>query len=118
VCFLHVATRRDPRGERDRSAESGAAAEFVSAGDLMAMKIDDKAAAALRDSSTQAIPIDMTPERKELFQRISGEIVDLLKRNTSGPIEAYMILHFVMLGFEENYGIRGGIVMGDDAKEV
>ena len=41
-------------------------------------------------------------------------VCDLLRAETQGPVEAYMILQFVVDGFEATYGIRGGIIMGKE----
>jgi exonuclease III len=81
------------------------------------MKINDKAAAALQDPDTQAVSFEMTPERREQFKLIGKSIIDILRANTRGPLEAYSILHFLMQGFEESYGIRGGIVMEHSDKD-
>jgi hypothetical protein len=75
------------------------------------MIIDDKAKAALKQPDTRSVQMEMTPERKARFSRVGGQVVDLLKANTDGPLEAYMLLQMVMHGFEDAYGIRGGIVM-------
>lgn len=81
------------------------------------MTIDDKAKAALQQPDTQAVTIEMTPERRARYHRISDQLVGLLKANTDSPIEAYMLLHFVMQSFEELYGIRGGFSIGhEDSK--
>jgi hypothetical protein len=57
----------------------------------------------------------MTPERKEKFSRVYGKVVELLKRNSEGPMEAYMLLCFIQQAFEKSYGIRGGVIV--DNKE-
>lgn len=81
------------------------------------MKITDKAQAALQQPDSRARTVQMTDELREKFSRVAGEVVDLLKARTEGPMEAYMILQFVMHGFEDSYGIRGGIILDkDDAK--
>lgn len=76
------------------------------------MRINEKAAAALQKPDTKAISMEMTPERQERFQRLSLQIIELLKANVDGPVEGYMLLHFVMDGFEEAYNIRGGFTTG------
>ncbi|MCU1338814.1 MAG: hypothetical protein JWO19_4395 [Bryobacterales bacterium] len=81
------------------------------------MKLTDKARAALQEPGTRAVITEMTPERKEKYSRIAGAVVDLLRRNTETPGEAYMVLQFVMHGFEESYGIRGGIIMEHGDKQ-
>jgi hypothetical protein len=78
------------------------------------MKIDEQARAALQQPDTKVVAIEMTPERKERYQRASGLIVDTLKANTNGPVEAYILLKCVIAGFEEAYGIRGGIIVGHE----
>lgn len=78
-------------------------------------KIDAKTAAAMQAPDTTAVPIELTPEMKAHFSRISNQIVDLLKANTKTPMEAYMVLHFIMASLEEIYGIRGALaVTGED----
>jgi hypothetical protein len=79
--------------------------------------IDDKAKAALQQPDTQAVSLEMTPERCEKYQRLTGSLIDLLKANTDSPLEAYMILHFAMQSFEESYGIRGGFSVGHEGPE-
>lgn len=75
------------------------------------MKIDEKAQAALQQPGTQAATFEMTAELKARFSVIGGQVIDILRCNTSSPMEAYMLLHFVMKGLEETYDIRGGIIM-------
>lgn len=82
------------------------------------MKMSDKAAAALQQPDTRTITTEMTPELKAKFSRIAGAVVDLLRRNTQNPAEAYMVLQFVMHGFEDTYGIRGGIIMDKSDKQA
>ena len=74
------------------------------------MKFTNNAQAALGQPDTKAIAIPMTPELRDKYKRVSGEVIDLLKRNTKGPVEAYMILQFVQHAFEDAYDIRGGII--------
>lgn len=75
------------------------------------MKLNDKAIAALQQPDTKTIAFDMTPERKAKIKLVSDKIVDLLKAHTAGPLEAYMVLQFVMEGFEQTYDIRGGTIL-------
>jgi hypothetical protein len=75
------------------------------------MKLNDKAAAALKQPDTLSLSVEMTPERRERYHRIAALIIDILKANTQGPVEAYGILHFMMDAFEESHGIRGVVVM-------
>jgi len=82
------------------------------------MKFSPNAEAALRKPDTQAKMIEMTPERQEKFKELSDGIIDYLRARTDGPIEAYMILRFVMEGFEEAFGIRGSIVVEKDDASV
>ena len=77
------------------------------------MKLTPEAQAALARADTRGIFLDMTPERKQKFERLTRTIVDLLTSNTEGPLEAYMLLHLIRMGFEEQFGIRGGIVFDD-----
>jgi hypothetical protein len=78
------------------------------------MKFSNNAQAALSDPDTRAKTIELTPELKEKYTRVSHELDDFLRARTSGPMEAYMIMQFVVQAFEECYGIRGGIIVGDD----
>ena len=75
------------------------------------MKFTNKAAEALQQPDTQAVTIDMTPERKEKYSRIAGKVIDLLKAECEGPLEAYMILHFAISTLEEFQGIRGVVIV-------
>jgi len=78
------------------------------------VNLNDKAKAALQQPDTQTVRSEMTPALRDKYRRVTSELIDLLKANTEGPIEAYMILQFVMQSFEENYGIRGAFTIGDE----
>ena len=78
------------------------------------MKFSNNAQAALSEPDTRTKAIEMTPELKEKFSRMANELDDFMRARTSGPMEAYMILQFVVHAFEEAYGIRGGIIVGDE----
>lgn len=78
------------------------------------MKFSNNARAALGQPDTRTQTIEMTPERKAKYRRVTGLVVDLLNQHSDGPLEAYMMLQFIQHGFEDAYGIRGGIIMGDD----
>lgn len=78
------------------------------------MKFSNNAQAALSDPDTRTKAIELTPELKEKYRRVAYELDDFLRARTSGPMEAYMILQFVVHAFEESYGIRGGIIVGED----
>lgn len=84
------------------------------------MKINEQAEKALLEPDTKAIAIEMTEERKERFRQVSYQIIDILKSNTRGPVEAYSLLNFIKTSFEDCYGIRGGIVVnqGDTEKSA
>jgi hypothetical protein len=75
------------------------------------MKFSQNAKAALAQPDTKTVTVEMTPERKELYSRMTHEIVDLLRANTKSPLEGYMIMQFVVHSFEDLYGIRGGIIV-------
>jgi hypothetical protein len=74
------------------------------------MTIDDKAKIALQQPDTVVLATEMNPELAEKFSRVAGQVDDLLRANTRGPGEAYMILHFLMKNWEDIYGIRGAMV--------
>jgi len=78
------------------------------------MKFSNNAQAALTDPETRTKAIELTPELKEKYTRIAYEVDDFLRARTSGPMEAYMVLQFVVHAFEEAYGIRGAIIVGED----
>lgn len=78
------------------------------------MKFSNNALAALADPETRKHAIELTPELKEKYKAVAHELDDFLRTRTSGPMEAYMILQFVVQAFEEAYGIRGGIIVGED----
>lgn len=78
------------------------------------MKFTNNAKAALEQSDSKAVMTEMTPELKEKFARVSGQVIDLLKANTSSPVEGYMVLQFCMHAFEDGYGIRGGVIVEND----
>lgn len=75
------------------------------------MKFSQNAQAALQQPDTKAVTIEMTPERKEQFRKIGHEVMSLIISRTGGPVEAYMLLQFILNGLEESYGIRGGIIV-------
>lgn len=78
------------------------------------MNVNDKALRAMQQPDGKAITFEMTPERRAKFSRVSGAIVDLLRAQTDGPLESYMVLMFVTNGFEQLYNIRGGVIIGAD----
>jgi hypothetical protein len=78
------------------------------------MKFSNNTQAALAESDTRTNAIELTPELKEKYSRVARDMDDFLRARTSGPMEAYMILQFVVQAFEECYGIRGGIIVGED----
>ena len=78
------------------------------------MKFTHKAAEALQQPDTRAVTIEMTPERKEKYSRIAGKLIDLLKAECEGPLEAYMVLHFTAAALEELQGIRGGVIVENE----
>lgn len=80
------------------------------------VKFSQNAEAALRQPDTKVISFEMTPELKAKLSRVTAEVVDLLKANTEGPVQAYMALQFIVHAFEDRYGIRGGIIVGKDEK--
>ena len=73
------------------------------------MKIDAKAEAALRQEDTRMVHLEMTPEARAKFEGVTDEILHLLRTRTATPVEAYVVLHFLMKSFEDTYGIRGGL---------
>lgn len=78
------------------------------------MKFSNNAQAALAEPDTRKKVIELTPELKEKYSRVAHELDDWLRARTSGPMEGYMILQFVVQAFEECYGIRGGIIVSED----
>jgi hypothetical protein len=54
-----------------------------------------------------------SPEQKEKYRRVSEAVVDLLKKEFASPVEAYGLLRFVQLGFEDTYGIKGTLLVND-----
>jgi hypothetical protein len=78
------------------------------------VKFSNNAKTALADPDTQQHAIELTPELKEKYKAVAHDLDDFLRARTGGPIEAYMVLQFVVQAFEEAYGIRGGIIMDED----
>jgi len=76
--------------------------------------LDPKVAEALSRPDSEAVLVEMTPALKEKYIRVCDMVGDLLRAQCEGPLEAYMILHFVQHGFEERYGIRGGLTISKD----
>lgn len=68
-------------------------------------------------TDTHVKTLELTPERKEKFARVSAEVMDFIKARTEGPLEAYAIMRLVCDGLEEVYGIRGNIFLSDDDHE-
>jgi hypothetical protein len=81
------------------------------------VKFSNNAQAALQKPDTKAVTIEMTPELREKYHRVTGKVVELLRAETEGPMEAYLVLQFVLHAFEDRYGIRGGVIVenGDQA---
>ncbi len=75
------------------------------------MKLTKNAMAALQQPDTQAAMVVMTDERKKKFSKVCGQVMDVLKATTDGPVEAYMILQFCVSALEESVGIRGGVIV-------
>lgn len=75
------------------------------------MKFTNNAEAALQQPGTKSVVVPMTDERKEKYGRICEAIVELLRKETEGPVEAYMVLQFVQHALEDMAGIRGGIIV-------
>ncbi len=71
----------------------------------------------LAEPDTHTQTFEMTPDLKKKWSRIAGECVDLLKARTEGPLEAFAVLQFIMHGFEDAYGIRGGIIMENSDRQ-
>jgi hypothetical protein len=78
------------------------------------VKINNQAAAPLKEQDIRGVKIEITPELREKFERVSHEIIDLLRAKTIGPLEAYAVLRFVMDGLEEVCGIRGAVIANHD----
>ena len=78
------------------------------------MKFSNNAQAALSDPDTRTKVIELTPELREKYSRVARELDEFLRARTSGPMEGYMVLQFVVHAFEECYGIRGGIIVSED----
>jgi hypothetical protein len=78
------------------------------------MKFSNNARKALAESDTRIEAIKLTPELKEKYRRVAHDLNDWLRERTSGPMEAYMILQFVVQAFEGCYGIRGGVMVEED----
>ncbi len=70
-------------------------------------KLDQQAIDALKRPDTRVVAVDMSPEKKAKFKLASDEIIVILKKYTTGPLDAYMLLKLMQEGFEETYDIRG-----------
>lgn len=77
-------------------------------------KLDQKSIDALQRPDTKVVAVDMTPEKKARFKLASDEIITVLKKHTTNPVEAYMLLKLMLEGFEETYDIRGGMICRND----
>jgi hypothetical protein len=68
---------------------------------------------AMKDPGNHVHAITMTPEMKARLTKICDHMMDELIKNTQGPFEAYIALHFMMTALEAKYDFRGGAL--DDA---
>jgi hypothetical protein len=69
------------------------------------------------DDSVEVVMLDMTPELKEKFKRISLEIVELLQRELN-PLEAAAVLQFVLDGMKECYDIKRTVMFGNETEKL
>ena len=60
----------------------------------------------------QLTAIKLTEEDKERLVKICDEMIDELTKRTKGPIEAYMVLHFMNSSLEEMFDFKGGTALG------
>jgi hypothetical protein len=63
---------------------------------------------------TQAIALDMTPERKQRFQESCSAIIDFMSTLRLEPLERMVVLHMVLDAYHELTGIdyKGTIMLG------
>lgn len=83
----------------------------------MILQIDAQAKAALADPNTKAVTLEMTPEMRERFSVISHEIMGVIQAKTRGPMEAYVILKFIMSALEERFGIAGAFDINNNSTD-
>jgi hypothetical protein len=60
---------------------------------------------------SKVLYIDMTPERKAQWGRVTSEIIDLLKREFPSPIEAHAVLKIVLESMQQTYDIQDSFLM-------
>lgn len=78
------------------------------------MKLSKKAIEALKLVDTRVVAVDMDEVRKAKFKLVSDEILLILRSHMSNPLEAYMLLQFMIQGFEETYDIRGSTILQEE----
>jgi len=80
-------------------------------------KLDQQAIDALKRPDTRVVAVDMSPEKKAKFKQASDEIIVILKKYTTGPLDAYLLLSLMREGFEETYDIRGSTLYRNEDLE-
>ena len=60
---------------------------------------------------TQFNAIELTEEDKDRLAKICDEMIDELHKRVKGPVEAYMVMHFMKESLEELFGFEGGIAL-------
>jgi hypothetical protein len=78
------------------------------------MRLNKQDEAALRQPDTKSVSVELTPELKVKFNKIAKKLIDLLMIETTGPLEAYMLLRFALNSFEDVYNIRGAVIIEKD----
>jgi hypothetical protein len=60
--------------------------------------------------------IELTPERKQRLERVGDQIIDILRKDTESPAEAFIALQFVRETLEEMTGLHmDGRIIADEA---
>lgn len=78
------------------------------------MKLSEEFKKAMRDPKATTFGIELTPERKQRYQRICMELIDWMVVHTDTPFEAYMILQFCTESIKSMHGIESGIMVKED----
>jgi hypothetical protein len=70
---------------------------------------------SLKRGDTDVIQIDLQANA-ERYCRICNEMLDELIKRTEGPVEAFMVLHYLIESLGKSNGIEGGLIL--EAKDL
>ena len=80
------------------------------------MKATPGAFEALRKNPERAVTVVMTDELREKHRAIGREIIHMLLSKTDGPVEARIVLQFVVNAFDSAFDCKG-VIIGERSDE-